>query len=87
MFFVLLPCWLVQKLVMPEYHAHLIRLNILKYVLFWVGQLVGFVVGAIPLARKALIGESAPLHVIQDSASLLGYDIIAFGTHNYFVSV
>ncbi|XP_020268130.1 protein PIN-LIKES 3-like isoform X1 [Asparagus officinalis] len=37
-----------------------------------IGVIVGFVVGLVPLIRKALIGESAPLRVIQDSASLLG---------------
>ncbi|OAY61024.1 protein PIN-LIKES 3 [Manihot esculenta] len=36
------------------------------------GALVGFVVGVIPQFRKALIGDNAPLHVVQDSASLLG---------------
>eukprot|EP00268_Persea_americana_P016804 TRINITY_DN17999_c0_g1_i4.p1 TRINITY_DN17999_c0_g1~~TRINITY_DN17999_c0_g1_i4.p1 ORF type:complete len:286 (+),score=48.58 TRINITY_DN17999_c0_g1_i4:507-1364(+) len=37
-----------------------------------IGVIVGFVVGVIPLIRMALIGESAPLRVIQDSAALLG---------------
>ncbi|KAL5988470.1 hypothetical protein ACLOJK_036235 [Asimina triloba] len=36
-----------------------------------IGVIVGFAVGLIPQIRKALIGELAPLHVIQDSASLL----------------
>ncbi|KAL5707309.1 Protein PIN-LIKES 3 [Ranunculus cassubicifolius] len=33
--------------------------------------IVGFIVGVVPQIRKILIGESAPLRVIQDSASLL----------------
>uniref|UniRef100_A0A2N9IUB4 Protein PIN-LIKES 3-like n=1 Tax=Fagus sylvatica TaxID=28930 RepID=A0A2N9IUB4_FAGSY len=37
-----------------------------------IGAIVGFTVGLIPQIRKAMIGESAPLRVIEDSASLLG---------------
>lgn len=36
-----------------------------------IGAIVGFVVGVVPQIRKAFVGESAPLRVIQDSASLL----------------
>ncbi|XP_051124557.1 protein PIN-LIKES 3-like isoform X2 [Andrographis paniculata] len=36
------------------------------------GALVGFVVGVIPPIQKLMIGDSAPLRVIQDSALLLG---------------
>ncbi|KAJ0085959.1 hypothetical protein Patl1_09326 [Pistacia atlantica] len=36
------------------------------------GALAGFVIGLVPLIQKSLIGETAPLRVIQDSASLLG---------------
>ncbi|XP_077215865.1 protein PIN-LIKES 1-like isoform X1 [Tasmannia lanceolata] len=36
-----------------------------------IGVVVGFVVGVIPQTRRALIGETAPLRVIQDSAVLL----------------
>ncbi|XP_044510850.1 protein PIN-LIKES 1-like isoform X2 [Mangifera indica] len=36
------------------------------------GALAGFVIGLVPLMRKSLIGETAPLRVIHDSASLLG---------------
>ncbi|KAF5203418.1 Auxin efflux carrier-like protein [Thalictrum thalictroides] len=36
-----------------------------------IGAIVGFVLGVVPQLRKLLIGESAPLRVIQDSASLL----------------
>ncbi|XP_030523947.1 protein PIN-LIKES 1-like isoform X2 [Rhodamnia argentea] len=32
----------------------------------------GFIIGTTPPLRKAIIGDSAPLHVVQDSASLLG---------------
>ncbi|CAI9778741.1 unnamed protein product [Fraxinus pennsylvanica] len=32
----------------------------------------GFVVGLVPQIRKLLIGDSAPVHVIQDTALLLG---------------
>ncbi|KAF2324826.1 hypothetical protein GH714_017341 [Hevea brasiliensis] len=35
-------------------------------------QIVGFMIGLIPYIRKILIGGDAPLHVIQDTASLLG---------------
>ncbi|KAA8514724.1 hypothetical protein F0562_017903 [Nyssa sinensis] len=36
------------------------------------GAIVGFVVGLVPLIRKSVIGDAAPLRVMQDSASLLG---------------
>lgn len=37
-------------------------------------QIAGFAVGLIPLVRKSMIGDAAPLRVIQDSALLLGYE-------------
>ncbi|GLT35301.1 hypothetical protein SLA2020_097680 [Shorea laevis] len=37
-----------------------------------IAVIVGFVIGLIPQIRKLMIGDSAPLRVIQDSASLLG---------------
>ncbi|KAL3618406.1 hypothetical protein CASFOL_038727 [Castilleja foliolosa] len=36
------------------------------------GAIVGFVVGLVPQIRKLLIGDTAPLRVIQDSTLLLG---------------
>lgn len=36
-----------------------------------IAVIIGFIVGIIPLLRKALIGNSAPLRMIQESASLL----------------
>ncbi|KAL6571978.1 hypothetical protein OROMI_012936 [Orobanche minor] len=36
------------------------------------GVIVGFVVGLVPQIRKLLIGDAAPLRVVQDSALLLG---------------
>ncbi|KAK3029009.1 hypothetical protein RJ639_038212 [Escallonia herrerae] len=35
-------------------------------------QIVGFIIGLVPQIRNLLIGEAAPLRVIQDSATLLG---------------
>ncbi|KAK9284492.1 hypothetical protein L1049_023665 [Liquidambar formosana] len=35
-------------------------------------KIVGFIAGTIPQFRKAMIGDSAPLRVVQDSAPLLG---------------
>ncbi|XP_059592544.1 protein PIN-LIKES 1 isoform X2 [Vitis vinifera] len=35
-------------------------------------QIVGFIIGMVPHLRKLIIGGTAPLHVVQDSASLLG---------------
>ncbi|XP_020539852.1 protein PIN-LIKES 1 isoform X2 [Jatropha curcas] len=35
-------------------------------------KIVGFIIGAIPQFRKALIDDNAPLRVVQDSVSLLG---------------
>ncbi|XP_048128579.1 protein PIN-LIKES 3-like isoform X1 [Rhodamnia argentea] len=37
-----------------------------------IGAIGGFIIGTTPPLRKAIIGDSAPLHVVQDSASLLG---------------
>ncbi|XP_010932122.1 protein PIN-LIKES 3 [Elaeis guineensis] len=37
-----------------------------------IGVIVGFIIGVIPQIRKAMIGEGAPLRVIQESAALLG---------------
>ncbi|KAL9328335.1 hypothetical protein ACSQ67_003338 [Phaseolus vulgaris] len=36
------------------------------------GSIVGFMVGVVPLIRKLMIGSDAPLHVIQDSVTMLG---------------
>ncbi|CAK7355881.1 unnamed protein product [Dovyalis caffra] len=36
------------------------------------GAIVGFFIGIIPPFHKALIGDNAPLHVVEDSAYLLG---------------
>ncbi|KAK1554406.1 hypothetical protein Q3G72_011674 [Acer saccharum] len=37
-----------------------------------IGALAGFTIGLIPQIRRSMIGDSAPLRVIQDSASLVG---------------
>eukprot|EP00262_Sarcandra_glabra_P006761 TRINITY_DN1928_c0_g1_i3.p1 TRINITY_DN1928_c0_g1~~TRINITY_DN1928_c0_g1_i3.p1 ORF type:complete len:430 (-),score=36.40 TRINITY_DN1928_c0_g1_i3:267-1556(-) len=37
-----------------------------------IGCIVGFVFGATPWLKSLIIGESAPLHVIQDSSTVLG---------------
>ncbi|KAJ9166987.1 hypothetical protein P3X46_021675 [Hevea brasiliensis] len=37
-----------------------------------IGAIVGFTIGLIPYIRKIMIGGDAPLHVIHDTASLLG---------------
>ncbi|KAK1586784.1 hypothetical protein Q3G72_006121 [Acer saccharum] len=37
-----------------------------------IGAIIGFMVGGIPQLRKVLIGDSAPLRVVQDTTSLLG---------------
>ncbi|KAG2376318.1 Protein PIN-LIKES 3 [Vigna angularis] len=36
------------------------------------GSIVGFIVGVVPLIRKLMIGSDAPLHVIEDSVTMLG---------------
>ncbi|KAF3778121.1 hypothetical protein EJ110_NYTH44122 [Nymphaea thermarum] len=38
-----------------------------------IGVVVGFIIGIVPQFRSSMIGEGAPLHVIQDSAELLRY--------------
>ncbi|KAJ0987121.1 hypothetical protein J5N97_005477 [Dioscorea zingiberensis] len=37
-----------------------------------IGVILGFVIGIVPQIRKAMIGEAAPLRVIQESAAMLG---------------
>ncbi|KAK4266189.1 hypothetical protein QN277_027149 [Acacia crassicarpa] len=37
-----------------------------------IGSIIGLIIGVIPPFRKALVGENAPLHVIEDSISMLG---------------
>ncbi|KAK6939172.1 Membrane transport protein [Dillenia turbinata] len=49
-----------------------------------IGAIVGFIIGLIPQIRKALVGDRAPLRVIQDSVSLLGY--VVFYRNFYFRS-
>ncbi|XP_054805437.1 protein PIN-LIKES 3-like [Prosopis cineraria] len=36
------------------------------------GSIVGMVIGAVAPLQKVLIGDNAPLHVVQDSASMIG---------------
>ncbi|WJX55980.1 hypothetical protein P8452_41688 [Trifolium repens] len=36
------------------------------------GAIVGFIVGVVPKLRSLMIGSNAPLHVIEDSTSMLG---------------
>ncbi|CAK7357564.1 unnamed protein product [Dovyalis caffra] len=44
------------------------------------GAIVGFIIGTIPPFRKVLIGDNAPLHVIEDSAFLLGESAVTIAT-------
>ncbi|GMH06625.1 hypothetical protein Nepgr_008465 [Nepenthes gracilis] len=37
-----------------------------------IGAIMGFVVGMVPQMRGLIIGRNAPLHVVQDSASMIG---------------
>ncbi|XP_057425312.1 protein PIN-LIKES 3-like [Lotus japonicus] len=37
-----------------------------------IGSVVGLIIGTVPELRRALIGDNAPLRVVQDSASMLG---------------
>ncbi|KAG8377202.1 hypothetical protein BUALT_Bualt08G0003600 [Buddleja alternifolia] len=37
-----------------------------------IGAIAGFVIGLVPQIRKLIIGDVAPLHVIQDTALLIG---------------
>ncbi|PKU65571.1 hypothetical protein MA16_Dca024879 [Dendrobium catenatum] len=37
-----------------------------------IGVIVGFIVGATPQIKKAMVGENAPLRMVQDSLTLLG---------------
>ncbi|KAG7607468.1 Membrane transport protein [Arabidopsis thaliana x Arabidopsis arenosa] len=43
-----------------------------------IGAILGFVFGATNWLRNLIIGENAPLRVIQDSVKLLGYELIFF---------
>ncbi|KAI4345863.1 hypothetical protein L6164_012951 [Bauhinia variegata] len=37
-----------------------------------IGSIIGLIIGTVPQLRKTLVGDKAPLRVLQDSASLLG---------------
>ncbi|XP_020227003.1 protein PIN-LIKES 3 [Cajanus cajan] len=37
-----------------------------------IGAIVGFIIGVVPQIRKLMIGSDAPLHVVEDSATMLG---------------
>ncbi|RDX79175.1 Protein PIN-LIKES 3 [Mucuna pruriens] len=37
-----------------------------------VGAIVGFIIGVVPQIRKLMIGSDAPLHVLEDSVTMLG---------------
>ncbi|KAK7360388.1 hypothetical protein VNO77_02378 [Canavalia gladiata] len=36
------------------------------------GAIVGFIIGAVPQIRRFIIGSDAPLHVVEDSVSMMG---------------
>ncbi|CAK7345959.1 unnamed protein product [Dovyalis caffra] len=38
-----------------------------------IGAIVGFIIGVVPQLRKLMVGSDAPLRVLHDCASLLGY--------------
>ncbi|XP_052190709.1 protein PIN-LIKES 3-like [Diospyros lotus] len=40
------------------------------------GAIVGFLIGVVPQLRNSMIGNAAPLRVIQDSATMLGHSAI-----------
>jgi len=35
-------------------------------------QIVGLIIGVVPQFRKLLIGDKAPLHVVEDSIVMVG---------------
>lgn len=45
-------------------------------------QIVGFIIGTVSPIRKLLIGDTAPLHVIDTSAYFLGYVMFHY-RHSY----
>jgi hypothetical protein len=40
-----------------------------------ISAIIGFVVGLVPWLKSLLIGDGAPLRVIQDSLELMGYEL------------
>lgn len=44
-----------------------------RFVYLFFPQFVGFLVGLVPQIRGLLIGDASPLHVLQDTAVLVGY--------------
>jgi hypothetical protein len=53
--------------------------------LFFFLQIVGFIIGGTPLIRNAIIGDSAPLRVLQESTELIGcvYMVLHFGERTW----
>lgn len=43
-----------------------------------IAQAAGFFIGLVSPLRKLMIGATAPLRAIEDSALLLGYDCLTF---------
>ncbi|XP_027906866.1 protein PIN-LIKES 3-like isoform X2 [Vigna unguiculata] len=41
-----------------------------------IGAIVGLIIGVVPQFRKLLIGDKAPLHVVEDSIVMVGYACI-----------
>ncbi|XP_014490195.2 protein PIN-LIKES 3-like, partial [Vigna radiata var. radiata] len=41
-----------------------------------IGTIVGLIIGIVPQFRRLLIGDKAPLHVVQDSIMMVGYACI-----------
>ena len=61
---------MTQKICFPMLYHFLARipLLILSHV-----QIIGLMIGVIPLLKSGLVGDNAPLRVIEDSVSMLGY--------------
>lgn len=63
-------CWLLVSLVV---YCCCYSKKLKKNTFSICNQIVGFFFGAIPWLKNLIIGDSAPLKVIQDSIKLLGY--------------
>lgn len=62
------------KKIMKQIKALSGKLKLMKALLApsTIGSVAGLIIGTVPQLRRLLVGNNAPLHVVQDSASMIG---------------
>lgn len=63
-----------------------LQINVFLF-LFFSSQIVGFAIGVISPIHNLMVGSNAPLHVVEDSASMLGYASPIHNLTETFISI